>query len=1148
MSDNRISPRAPASRTDAATSAQPSSTSLGAADVQSSSTIRSPGVPEVEIVRSDGRSTGVQTNQGRSSENVRSPVSPINTSSASAITPSSATRPPPHSILHNSSSSSNKTPQTPAADNSLPDDRHSNASSRKTRSVSFKDGIGGGRQRDNDSNAAGNVEEFVSSRLKKSNSPFVPTWIASQNQNAVASSSRPPVRLDPAQDFFNPANAPFEDEEFEAFRPRTPELLFEPSLPGAVPPALSNSAPAVAAASASRADTRNSNPQGAQPAIPSAGFQMETVSPAPNDPLGRPATPAGVSSPPGKFLTADAHITSGNQERRADHRGERGRGRGRSSLPDEPRRPTREEEIKPLKNPNVARHHYPPNRHGSPSRGQRRRVPRRSPDRPFKVYDPYVFPKDQKKSPIPPLLGAVRWAITAAEEWLGGDTSGSGEGGSDANTGSTSSTLNGKGKEPRHPKGDLEHGQGEPLIDETGAHPGIKSTRTTRIVQSTRAARGTVRTSDAVAVGTMEPNKQLDSIHNLELVQKIHQARTLELDLETQRVQITRERARLEEERAKFLKEKAEFERSRPVPTPIQPEPLPEIQPRETLQGISKTFPGEYPPSIAGSAPAGHVPSRPGEVRGALSPPKASPDHRPASDPVSPTQRQSPFDFNAIKEQFANVRDVEVVVENTLRKYLRDVVIQVYRHFLLRMPSMYSHRVERVIEQAHLSEAEVHILIKIDKENGRNSAAGRILDTPARYALEDLEETRPLIGPGNSPSNSPYQPSIFKSLVDNPQDLESGAVPIDPNILGDRDVRDIARKVKYFQTEWETFVDSLVREWKTLNVVNALLIGALLTVFQIEEAQYVPSTRTCALISLSTALLSLLFGGIYIIRFGTMRPLRKAIIWVDESQKQTQTALWNIWVMLALPGIWLGYSIMSFIATILSFVWTSGNGKHVNPPDASDTSGVILAPRIIISIIFVIGAIYFIAALRVFAKWKGVSMRTVDRRQTSSTHGSVDNTPGTQPGDLPPEIRPLDTSVLGVPRAASGTPSALRLELTPGGVGKPSNQLIPTLTTTPPMMSSVELAGVGQQQGPVTTIVTQPTPLTAVDPLAPWGSLAAPIAPSPAFQLREQTHELDQPLPVPLRQASAPTTSAEFGTPRSTPRALPPVREESAGF
>lgn len=649
MSDNRISPRAPASRTDAATSAQPSSTSLGAADVQSSSTIRSPGVPEVEIVRSDGRSTGVQTNQGRSSENVRSPVSPINTSSASAITPSSATRPPPHSILHNSSSSSNKTPQTPAADNSLPDDRHSNASSRKTRSVSFKDGIGGGRQRDSDSNAAGNVEEFVSSRLKKSNSPFVPTWIASQNQNAVASSSRPPVRLDPAQDFLNPANAPFEDEEFEAFRPRTPELLFEPSLPGAVPPAPSDSAPAVAAASASRADTRNSNPQGAQPAIPSAGFQMETVSPAPNDPLGRPATPAGVSSPPGKFLTADAHITSGNQERRADHRGERGRGRGRSSLPDEPRRPTREEEIKPLKNPNVARHHYPPNRHGSPSRGQRRRVPRRSPDRPFKVYDPYVFPKDQKKSPIPPLLGAVRWAITAAEEWLGGDTSGSGEGGSDANTGSTSSTLNGKGKEPRHPKGDLEHGQGEPLIDETGAHPGIKSTRTTRIVQSTRAARGTVRTSDAVAVGTMEPNKQLDSIHNLELVQKIHQARTLELDLETQRVQITRERARLEEERAKFLKEKAEFERSRPVPTPIQPEPLPEIQPRETLQGISKTFPGEYPPSIAGSAPAGHVPSRPGEVRGALSPPKASPDHRPASDPVSPTQRQSPFDFNAIK-------------------------------------------------------------------------------------------------------------------------------------------------------------------------------------------------------------------------------------------------------------------------------------------------------------------------------------------------------------------------------------------------------------------------------------------------------------------------------------------------------------------
>ena len=485
----------------------------------------------------------------------------------------------------------------------------------------------------------------VSSRLKKSDTPIVSSWIASQNQNAVASSSRPPIRLDPTPDFLNPANAPLDDDDdFEAFRPQTPDLAFDVRLPGATPPATSNPVPTAAATGAARADTRNSNTTGAQLTVSNTGFQMEAIAPSFNERLARPATPAGVASPPGMFLTADARTTSGNQERRADHQGERGRGRGRGSLAGdvyEPRRPTREEEVRPLKHANAARHNYPPNRYASP----RRRVPKRSPDRPFKVFDPYSFPKNQKKSPIPPLIGAVKWAITAAEEWLGVDTSGSGEGSSDTNTNSTSSTLNGKGKGPKHPNGDLEHGVGAPETVDNGAKPPhIVPNRTMRVVQPTSSSRRDFRrtrpltsvTREAVAAETMHPADP-DSRRNLELVRRIHDARTLELKLETQRVELTRERARLEEERTKFLQEKGDVEHGRPGATPVQ---------HGAAAGSSKPQPAEHSPSVAGSAPAGHIPGHAPNEHATLSPPKASPDNRPGSDPVSPTQRQAPFDFD----------------------------------------------------------------------------------------------------------------------------------------------------------------------------------------------------------------------------------------------------------------------------------------------------------------------------------------------------------------------------------------------------------------------------------------------------------------------------------------------------------------------
>lgn len=56
--------------------------------------------------------------------------------------------------------------------------------------------------------------------------------------------------------------------------------------------------------------------------------------------------------------------------------------------------------------------------------------------------------------------------------------------------------------------------------------------------------------------------------------------------------------------------------------------------------------------------------------------------------------------------------------------------------------------------------------------------------------------------------------------------------------------------------------------------------SAILTIFQIEGSNQ-PVTRTTALISLVCALMSLIFGCIYILRFATMRSMKKACRWAE---------------------------------------------------------------------------------------------------------------------------------------------------------------------------------------------------------------------------------------------------------------------------
>jgi hypothetical protein len=101
---------------------------------------------------------------------------------------------------------------------------------------------------------------------------------------------------------------------------------------------------------------------------------------------------------------------------------------------------------------------------------------------------------------------------------------------------------------------------------------------------------------------------------------------------------------------------------------------------------------------------------------------------------------------------------------------------QLYLHSQLRLPSLYFSRVTRIFEDAAVSRPEIQRIIDAYESVGTMDAQ----NVSARIVLPFPEEWVP---PNVSPA--------------------------------------LAR----FKRSWESFVDSLVREWKTLNVLSALLLS-----------------------------------------------------------------------------------------------------------------------------------------------------------------------------------------------------------------------------------------------------------------------------------------------------------------------------------
>ncbi|KIM38312.1 hypothetical protein M413DRAFT_30162 [Hebeloma cylindrosporum] len=275
-----------------------------------------------------------------------------------------------------------------------------------------------------------------------------------------------------------------------------------------------------------------------------------------------------------------------------------------------------------------------------------------------------------------------------------------------------------------------------------------------------------------------------------------------------------------------------------------------------------------------------------------------------------------------------------------VRFLVETVPREVYLHFLLRLPSLYFSRVARIFEEADLTLPEIK-----------------------KMALETASQT-----------NEDFDIQTLRS--------------------------DVPPQYGRLKSTWEAFIDSVMREWKTFNLISALLLSAILTILQIESAAADPLTRYFAIVSLICALISLLFGCMYIIRFGSMRKTYKAAEWALEAQKSKTVIWWNVWVLLGMPVVWLTWSIMLYIASIMSFVWRT-TVQDAGPPTAL-SGGSLLAVRIVITFVLGLGMVYAWLILSTFSRY-GTAM---DEAWKSRINGWLDEKAVTQQSLLPQPTAP----------------------------------------------------------------------------------------------------------------------------------------------
>ncbi|KIY72501.1 hypothetical protein CYLTODRAFT_417889 [Cylindrobasidium torrendii FP15055 ss-10] len=287
-----------------------------------------------------------------------------------------------------------------------------------------------------------------------------------------------------------------------------------------------------------------------------------------------------------------------------------------------------------------------------------------------------------------------------------------------------------------------------------------------------------------------------------------------------------------------------------------------------------------------------------------------------------------------------------------LTEFLRDTLPRfVYLYMLLCLPAMYFTRVSRIFQEADVSRPDIQRMIDACSRPGYNIPMSADINR---------EGTRRAAAPPGLSTGIGIMGHVGSAA------LLSDDTPL--TVAEDWTAPYVSPALVRFKHSWEAFIDSLLREWKTLNVVSALLLSAIMTMFQVEDAVNDPLTRTAALLSLICALMSLSYGCMYIVRFGTMRSMYRASRWAEEARKTDTLIWWNVWVMLAMPVVWLSWAMIGFLVSILSFVWQTGSTSDPEQRPALSPTAV-LGPRIAVTGVFAIGMMYFVLIVHTLSSY-----------------------------------------------------------------------------------------------------------------------------------------------------------------------------------
>lgn len=160
-------------------------------------------------------------------------------------------------------------------------------------------------------------------------------------------------------------------------------------------------------------------------------------------------------------------------------------------------------------------------------------------------------------------------------------------------------------------------------------------------------------------------------------------------------------------------------------------------------------------------------------------------------------------------EDVIPVTNIKAVLDD-IRMFVADTLPrQLYLNMLLRLPAMYFGRVARIFEDAEVSRPEIQRMIDVMcKSDDSGNEQGQQGQGPSATHRDGAVELDQQLHMQSGPSSPVHATSVVHLPLPFPDEWTPTSVS--PSLFR-------------FKHSWETFIDSLIREWKTLNVVSALL-------------------------------------------------------------------------------------------------------------------------------------------------------------------------------------------------------------------------------------------------------------------------------------------------------------------------------------